>query len=344
MEYIISDDISGEVLSTNITNDLVKTELLKCSSNYERINCSIKKVIRKQGFLKVNTNNFYLSTYEEKITNRIFKHYLNAFTILAKVIDVNLTSIKEIEEKKTRRLKHNLINHNSNILQELYKLVPQDSFKNGSNHLEVIQKVIDNNSRKASFTYLKILKSSNLMKAEFDVYEMLDNENPYLDFYDHPIHKVLVLTLNPFWLDLVEKKVNIHIDPFYEKALIDYKSISVAFSHIFDNITKYILPHSELSILFKIDKEKVNIIMDMTSMKVEENEVLKIFSETISGKWSKETDTAGDGIGMFVVKKLIKLNNGDVKLVRNFDNSSEINYNGIPYEKNRIEIELNKSG
>jgi hypothetical protein len=47
---------------------------------------------------------------------------------------------------------------------------------------------------------------------------------------------------------------------------------------------------------------------------------------------------------MFVVKKLVKLNNGDVKFVRNFDNGSEINYNGIPYEKNRIEIELNKSG
>ena len=222
--------------------------------------------------------------------------------------------------------------------------MPQDSFKNGANHLDVIQKVIDNNSKKASFSYLKILKSSNLMKAEFDVYEMIDDENPYLDFYDHQIHKVLMLTLNPFWLDLVEKKIDIHIDPFYEKAFIDYKSISVAFSHIFDNITKYILPHTELIVSFNINQEKINIVMDMTSMKVEEEEIIKIFSETISGKWSKETDTAGDGIGMFVVKKLIKLNNGDVKFLRNYDNSSEINYNGIPYEKNRIEIYLNKSG
>ena len=117
MEYLISDNISGEVLSTNIKNDLLKTELLRCTSNYERINCSVKKMFRKQGYLKINTNNFYLCSYDEKITNRIFKHYLNAFTILAEIIDVNLTSIIEIEEKKTRRLKHNLINHNSNILQ-----------------------------------------------------------------------------------------------------------------------------------------------------------------------------------------------------------------------------------
>lgn len=342
MQYLIYND-SGQILSTNIKDEQLQRDLIKCDNENERCFCPIQKKYRRQGVIKVNSNNFYLCSYESNITNKIFKHYINAFKILTEQIDINLTNIKDIEEKKTRRLKHNLINHNSNILQELYKLVPQDSFKNGSNHIEVIENVLKKDSRKASFTYLKILKSSNLMKAEFDVYEMIDDENPYLDFYDHSIHKVLILTLNPFWLDLVEQKVEIHIQPFYEKVCIDYKSVSVALSHIFDNITKYILPHSELSILFIIENKKIIVRFNMISMKVEESELVKIFNETISGKWSKETDTAGDGIGMFMVRKLINLNNGDVKFIRNFDCSSEINYNGIPYEKNRIEIKLNKS-
>ena len=68
---------------------------------------------------------------------------------------------------------------------------------------------------------------------------MLDQENPYLDFSEHAIHKVVLLTLNPFWLDLVENGVNINIQPFYDRTILDYKTMSVSLCHIFDNITSF---------------------------------------------------------------------------------------------------------
>ena len=340
MQYIITKNL--QILSSNIKDKNIITELLKCKNENERLFCEIKNSYKRQGKIRINSLNFFLCSYEQNITNKIFKHYINAFKIIGSQIDINLKSIKTKEENKTRRLKHNLINHNSHILQELYKLVPQDAYKNGSNHIDVIDSIISKSTRKTSYTYLKILKSSNLMKAEFDVYEMIDNDNPYLDFSEHPIHKVLILTLNPFWLDLVEQKVNIVIQPFYEKVYIDYKSISVSLSHIFDNTTKYILPNSELNISFSTSQNVVSIKFTMTSLKVEEDEIEDIFKERISGKWSKENDTSGDGIGMFMVKKLILLNNGRIKFRKNINNNSAINFNGIPYENNCIEIELNK--
>jgi light-regulated signal transduction histidine kinase (bacteriophytochrome) len=342
MEFIITND-NNKIISTNVKDSELIKELLKCKSTTERIFCSHKKTYRRQGLLNVNAHNFYLCSYDSSITNKIFKHYFNAFNILAIQIDLNVTTVKETESQKTRRLKHNLINHNSNILQELYKLIPQDSFKSGSNHIDVIESVLKRDTRKASYTYLKVLKNSNLMKAEFDVYEMLDDENPYLDFYEHQIHKVLILTLNPFWLDLVEQKVNITIQPFFDKTLIDYRTISVAFSHLFDNAAKYILPHSELNISFKVINEKVLIQIDMTSLKVEKEELSRIFNESVSGKWALEKDVCGDGIGMFMVKKLINFNKGTIRFISAYDNIDAINLNGFPYENNRIEIELEKS-
>ena len=250
---------------------------------------------------------------------------------------------KSKESQKTRRLKHNLINYNANIQQELYKLFPQNLFKNEKNHLDIIENIVNKSSEKSAFAFLKILKNSNLMKNEFDVYEMLDQENPYLDFSEHPIHKVVLLTLNPFWLDLVENGVNINIQSCYGRTALDYKTMSVSLSHIFDNITKYILPESDLNISFEDTSKYIKLVFDMISLRVEESELENIFTENVSGKWSENTGLAGNGIGMFVVKRLVLLNKGTVAFRSFVDKSKSVIFENVPYDNNIIEIKLNKN-
>lgn len=341
MEFIITN-FDKEIISTNITNaDLVK-EIVKCEKETETIVCPITHKTRRQGMQKNINYLLFLTNYDSNITNKIFKHYFKSFTLLSDEILKNIETAKEKESQKTRRLKHNLINHNSNILQELYKLFSQEQFKNGANHLGLIETEIGKDTRKSAYTFLKILKNSNLMKAEFDVYEMLDQESPYLDFVEHPIHKVVILTLNPFWLDLIENKVVINIKPFNERIIIDYKTISVALSHVFDNATKYVMPYSEFKIIFENTREDIVIKFDMVSLIVDENEVVDIFKENISGKYAKENGLAGDGIGMFMIKKLLKFNGGSVHFYKNVDSLKQRTYNNSLYENNVIEIKLPK--
>lgn len=341
MKYLILNNNNSVVL-TNISDHEFLSEIQKCQKDYERVNCPVTKNWRRQGRIQL-LNHIIFVTTEEEITNKIFKHKLSGIRILGDLLDSSLSKIKDTEGQKTRRLKHNLINHNSKVLQELFKLIPQDKFKADSNHVDIIQHLITSNPRKAAFTYLKVLKSANLMKAEFEVYEMFNTENPYLDFLDHPIHKILILTLNPFWLDLVEKQIDIKIDSCFDRVNIDYKSISVAFSHIFDNTSKYIMPHSYLYISFNSDGADVCVQFDMKSLKVEENEVADLFKESNSGKWATELDLNGDGIGMFAIKKLLELNHGSIYFKKDFNNSGELLLDGIPYENNRIVVKLKKS-
>lgn len=341
MNFLIKNN-SGQTIATNLADTRIINQIINCKGKVERVKCAATGKVRRQGVESNKYFSLFLTSYDPNITNKIFGHYFKAFSILAKEVIENIDNVKSKESKKTRRLKHNLINHNTNILQELYKLIPQDSFKAGANHIDIIQNGITKDIKKSAFTYLRVLKSSNLMKAEFDVYEMLDKENPDLDFYEHNIHKVIVLTLNPFWLDLVENKINIEIQPSIEKVNIDYKTISVALSHIFDNAAKYIMPNTEFKISFKSDERFINIEFNMISLKVEPDELDEIFSEEISGHWSEELELAGDGVGMYMIKKLIELNKGTVDFITNFDKSKVIKYNNIPYENNKIIINLRK--
>jgi sensor histidine kinase regulating citrate/malate metabolism len=102
------------------------------------------------------------------------------------------------------------------------------------------------------------------------------------------------------------------------------------------------MPNSEFKISFKSVESFINIEFNMISLKVEPDELDKIFSEEISGHWSEELELAGDGIGMFMIKKLIELNKGTVNFIGNFDKSKGMKYNNIPYENNKIIINLRK--
>lgn len=341
MNYIITNK-ENQLIFSNIKNNSKFEQLINCKKNIETVICAETNIEIKQGIISNTSYNLYLSVNHKNLTNKIFKHYMFFYEkIVDEIIDV-LELSKQKEFQKTRRLKHNLINHNSNILQELYKLFSQEKFKSGANHIDVIQEHIAKDTRKASFTFLKVLKNSNLMKAEFDVYDMLNKEDPYLDFYHHQIHKVVVLTLNPFWLDLIEKNITISLQPFNETTYIDYKSVSVALSHIFDNTTKYILPHSELKISFTNNQDYISIVFNMMSVKVSQDEIEEIFLENVSGYWTQKYYLSGDGIGMFMVNKLIKLNNGETIFKINQNETKNIEYMGIPYENNIIELKFKK--
>lgn len=342
MEYIIKLE-NGQILSTNIKNEIIFNELLKCQSDCERTFCKSFNKYRRQGQIIFNGFSIFIVTYDDALTNRIFKNQLEGISIFGKFLEIELLTAKNFEWQKTRRLKHNLINHNSNILLELYKLVPQDEFRNGINHIDLIKEKLQKDLRKAAFAYLKVLKSSSLMKAEFEVYDMLDSDHPYLDFTEHQIHKVLMLTLYPFWLDLAEQKVSLKIQSFYEKVVFDYRSISVALSHVFDNIVKYVMAHSEINIFFDMKNDYIQISIEMISLKVENEEIEQIFKESESGKWAKELELNGDGVGMFMVKKLIEYNNGTIHFIADFNKKGIIHYNGIPYENNKIIIYLKKN-
>jgi signal transduction histidine kinase len=76
----------------------------------------------------------------------------------------------------------------------------------------------------------------------------------------------------------------------------------------------------------------------MISLKVEEEEIGKIFDVDYSGKWAKIAKLAGTGMGMNIALKLIDLNNGKLEFLL-LDSEDHL-HDEFPYNENRIVVTL----
>lgn len=331
LDVLIYSNIPNNISILDVTN--VSAETIICPN-------TVKK--RRQIFIKEKNYSMVIISFDEEMTNKIFRHYINAYKSVVPYLLNSYSEISKREIQNTRRLKHNIINHSSRLQMELYKLIPQDSIIKGKhNQIEHIKETILNDPILSANTFLKILKNVNFIKAEFDVFDMLNSKDPFLDFAEHSIYKVIHLAITPFWLDFLEKNITVVIGNSTKNLLFDYKSLSVALCHIFDNSVKYCAPHSSFEISFFETEQSYNVTFNMISLKIEDSEVDKIFSDEYSGIWSKRLSLAGNGIGMATIKRLLELNNTSITLNKNINTNKNKLLNGIPYENNLITVHFN---
>jgi signal transduction histidine kinase len=304
--------------------------------------CPITTKGIRHGFFETANGLIYISSYTVP-TNKILKRYFEACDFFIPTLEQSISIQKTKTKNNFRRFKHNLVSHHTTMLQEMERAFPIDNADKGiHNQIDFVMNIIQENPKESALAILRVIKSVNLMKAEFDVYDMLSLEHPNLEIYTHNPHKLLLLVLNPFWLEFIEKGVRIDVKECDGEISVDYKSISVVFSHIFENASKYIARDSIFKISFANQDDFIDIHFDMTSLKIKPDEKEKIFIEEYSGEFSKSISLAGNGIGLSIVKKLVEYNNGLVKVQIDTDQNQRIKIMNIPFERNSFIISLPK--
>jgi len=148
--------------------------------------------------------------------------------------------------------------------------------------------------------------------------------------------------LHVFFPDFTDKEVEVFVESFDEKINFDYESITVVLMHLIDNATKYICPKTNLYIKFKDSESEIKVFFEMISLKVIESEKDHLFEEGFSGKMSKSLGLAGKGIGLFLVKQLLKINSGNVVIQTNLDSKKAIKQMGVDFEANCFILSLPK--
>ncbi len=132
--------------------------------------------------------------------------------------------------------------------------------------------------------------------------------------------------------------VNFHIKDDYSsenKIPLDYKLMNLAFINFFDNAIKYSKPDSKLDINFEKNERGFVLDFSMMSLRIEHDELEKVFEDGYSGKHA--TEEAGDGIGMHVIKKSLGMINIGIRVEPDYGVSE--NYNGKKYIKNKFIFE-----
>lgn len=337
MYYLVRTKL-GEVVSTNLPSNLInKAKETDIKFAYEV--CEVRNIKKRHGTVMHDNLILYLVCYDERKTNKIFKHQLAASKNMLATYVESYHKIQEVEKQKTQRLKHNLITYSSKIHQELYKLIPQEKLsKSRQDQLEVIKDLVLDKPDEAATTFLRILKNASLLKAEFDVYDMLHTDTFESNVFAHSIHKVISLSLSSFWLDFLKKDITVNIESCTEKIYLNYESMSSILCHIFDNATKYVANNSNFNISFKPESEYFCISFEMISLRVKKAEQRYLFDEGFSSEYSEKLGFAGSGIGMNIIKRLCDLNKYQIHFVSNINPSASITKMGIPFDMNELKI------
>lgn len=242
---------------------------------------------------------------------KLFKKELDFFTdMLVRLISIEV-EIAQQGVEKINRLLHNLTSLNAHSIQELYALIPQHELatvKSFRDQQKIVARKLESAPSSAASAFLRILKNEMSLKNEFSVYRKLNDPNPLLQFSTHQIHRVILHAVNLFFQSFADKQVNLTIQPTDVRINIDYESIQVAFYHLMDNAAKYCKEKTDIQISFDQYDDDFWITIDMISLHSSLDEKDKIHLNGFSGDMAKRGGTAGKGLGMGLVKELLRLN------------------------------------
>lgn len=268
------------------------------------------------------------------------------FSLIPKFKQIEISQ-KQSFDAIIRRFSHNLINFQKRFKDNFSRLIsdksvarPYEEFKN-----EVERRIKDNTSIAAD----DICQMSHRAKDLDAQIETLRIISGYADnsgsFLPTNIKKALYRLTNPFVDELKKRniRINIDIDDDYSanhKVKIVHSLFNASIWHIFDNANKYALKDSVIEIRADLESKPKQIIIVMSSLKIEEHEKEIIFLENRQGKNINKNEEKlitndGVGIGLFIVRKALKYMNAKIYVEPGAFIKEE---DGYPYHKNTFVI------
>jgi signal transduction histidine kinase len=294
----------------------------------------VGKISNNMGIIWAISNDIDFTKSSQK-----FKNTAKCILDAIKYINEIAAEQREINNRNTSRLIHNLTTLNAHNIQEIYSLIPQEEISGKvHNHISYVREKISNDPTEASKVLLRIAKNNASMKTEFSVFKKLFVAQPELRPSFHMMHKVLMNILYLFFPDFTDKDVEVVVERSEAVAYFDYESIHVALYHLIDNAAKYTRPDSKLHISMTTGVPYTTLVFRMKSTRILPDEREKIFDEGFSGSLPQLIGKSGSGIGMSLVKKILESNRGTVSH-RSQPNTGEF-LMGIEYQVNEFILQL----
>ena len=341
-KYILKK-LDGFVLCSNIEKNCENNCILNVNESGEKHNCQVTDSERRRVHIKTEDGYIYYCTLDKNAIKspKIFKRNINFLKDFLRNVSKLESKITEDRNSFIKKLKHNTTTYNAHSLQEIYSFISEESLSGSQRgRIAKVEKQILKRKNKAANLVMKLLKYTRLTKSEFSVFEKLFVKNPKIDKKIHNIRKVFLNVSHVFFEDFTDKDVVVQVTNSSEKAFFDYESIAVVFVHIMNNAQKYTLPKSKLAVNFQKESKEIVITIDMISLKIDDEEISKIFEDGFSSKRARGLNLAGSGIGMNLAKRLLHLNDGRIEIKTNVNPEYAKTKSRIEYENNVFKIIL----
>ena len=330
VRYNAVDSDGEEIVSTFLTRD---HDILKQISKESEI-----VGLKRCGLMTKNGITLHVISENQShiASSRVFKKDVVAFAIVINSVKSELKEQRENIVRSTKRFVHNVVSLNAKNIQEIHSIVPQERVSGAINqHLEVVKGSISEDLQAAALATLKVAKNNAAIKVEIAVFNKLIDSNPNLTKRKHNAHKVFMNVYYMFSSDFTDRSIRVEINATEIcEAYFDYESVQVALYHLLDNAVKYAMRDSKLVVSIFAKEDRVFVTLEMTSLKIENTEKDQIFEEGYSGTIPTQLKTSGDGLGMYIAKRLLRLNNSE--LLVETESTDTIPVMGVPYNRNKF--------
>jgi len=337
MLYYHVKNNDGDVVYSDLPEEH-KEKSDKCSVKNETFVINSNKY--RHGKITNDQGSVYLLTNDREIVDRprFFNEKLQVFLDFIPVIKNVEHRIKNKTTTHNRRLLHNLRTLNGHNIQEIFNLISEKELRQmKEGRKKYIEDKIKGQIQKMPSVITNLMKNNAAIRMEFSVFGKLYGTKEKTKSQKHNIRRALMNVLHLFFQDFTDRGIIVEVNECNIEILVDYEILQVALYQIFDNATKYALENTNIIISFVFEEKTFDIEIDMLSLKIEEDEILKITQDEFCGKHAKKINKNGKGIGMFVAKQVLALNHAKIEIIPRFDTRQAI-LNGIEYEGNRFAI------
>ena len=193
-----------DVVLSNLPKEMIKDVVdLPLGFKVEN-NGGYKKRIEK---VSLDNGWIYLSICDNDITNKYFKKYLEFLKSMYMPLLNHRRELSCKYEDNVRRFRHNINGYTTKIQDELENVFPSDMNKQNDwkSVFSQLRTEISQNNEVATKAFLHIYKNVQLIKAEMEVYDIMNTETANLNIIEHPIRKVIDLSVQSFFLELLDK-------------------------------------------------------------------------------------------------------------------------------------------
>lgn len=264
---------------------------------------------------------------------KAFRAYSDALLVGIDGIADLLLEARASEQRRTKRLVHNLTTINAHAIQEF-----SENFEDFSRDLQFHQQqsILEEAIRTDITSTAKFIfgqrKNDRAIKTELSVFNQIYDLHPRVQLRAHHLHPVLMNVLYVFFSDFTDQKIRLKVAPIHVDVLIDYDSFHVALWHFIENTAKYALPNQDIEIVIDESRTEIRLMFKMLSCVIQEDERSKIFQEGYRGRCIPVEKSQGQGIGLYLVEQALSLNSSRLEI-----SSSEeepIDLNGCLYRRN----------
>lgn len=330
-------DIDGICLFSNLSPEEIDL-FKKCNAENEIIRNSIGEA--RHGKVISDHGTVYVVSYDKDI----YKHS-KLFKKQQFIVSSILPNIGDTRKKAFDDFKHDIPKIHGHNIQEIFSLIPQNDFqkqKTAQEQVNFIKNIITSDSEKTARSLLKIIKNNSSISNEFTILNSRYTNEYIVQLDSHNIYKVFHNVLVNFFADLNDINVFVNLDNTEDIVIIDFLTFKGALIPFFDNMVKYVMPNSEVKIIFENTPNYIIIKIEMLSLSIKKDEISKITEEGYVGHMAKKSGKSGKGLGLSKIKNLLSISNSNIEIYPNIEPTQKEDKNGLEYEVNLFKIFVKK--